>query len=48
MTTLTLTTKGQITLKKELLQHLGINVGDNINVEKLPNGSLSFQAAKKP
>lgn len=48
MTTLTLTTKGQITLKKELLQHLGINVGDKITVEKLPNGSLSIQAAKQP
>lgn len=48
MTTLTLTAKGQITLKKELLQHLGINVGDKINVEKLPNGSLSIQAVKQP
>ena len=48
MTTLTLTAKGQITLKKELLQHLGINVGDKINEEKLPNGSLSIQAAKQP
>ena len=48
MTTLTLTAKGQITLKKELLQHLGVGVGDKINVEKLPDGSLSIQAVKRP
>lgn len=48
MTTLTLTAKGQITLKKEFLRHLGIDVGDKINVEKLPDGSLSIQAAKRP
>ena len=40
MTTLTVTAKGQVTLKKDLLEHLGVAPGQKINVDKLPDGSL--------
>lgn len=45
--TLKLTAKGQITLKKEFLQHLGAGIGSVLNVEKLPDGGLKI-SAKKP
>ena len=33
-TTLTVTAKGQITLRKEVLRHLGIGPGDKIAVDQ--------------
>lgn len=45
MTTLTITSKGQITLKKELLEHLGLKPGDRIEVAKRPNRGLSVDPA---
>lgn len=47
MTTLTITAKGQITLKKELLRHLGLKPGDAIDVEPVPGGKLTVQPAKQ-
>lgn len=44
MTTLTITAKGQITLRKELLQHLGIEQGDKIVADKLPDGRVLLHA----
>lgn len=44
MTTLTVTGKGQITLKRDLLQHIGINQGQRVEVIKLPNGELRIKA----
>jgi bifunctional DNA-binding transcriptional regulator/antitoxin component of YhaV-PrlF toxin-antitoxin module len=35
MSTLTVTAKGQVTLRKDILQHLGVHPGDKIAVEKL-------------
>ena len=46
MSTLTVTAKGQITLKKDLLAHLGVNPGDKISVEKLPNGRVAVSAER--
>lgn len=46
MSTLTVTTKGQVTLKRDLLQHLGINPGEKIDLEKLPGGELRIRAAR--
>lgn len=45
MTTMTVTAKGQVTLRKEFLQHLGVKPGDRIHVEKLSNGRLEVTAA---
>lgn len=47
MTTLTVTAKGQVTLKKELLQHLGVKPGDRLDVTPLPGGRLSVKGEKK-
>lgn len=44
MTALTITAKGQITLRRELLQFLGIAPGQQVEVNKLANGVLSLQA----
>lgn len=43
---LTVTAKGQITLRKELLRHLGIHPGDRISVEKLPDGCIEVKASR--
>ncbi|RFB79181.1 AbrB/MazE/SpoVT family DNA-binding domain-containing protein [Methylovirgula sp. 4M-Z18] len=44
MSTLTVTAKGQVTLRKDLLAHLGVHPGDKIEVEKLPNGRVEVRA----
>jgi AbrB family looped-hinge helix DNA binding protein len=36
MSTLTVTSKGQVTLRKDLLDHLGIRPGEKLVVQKLP------------
>ena len=46
MTTLTVTAKGQVTLRKELLQHLGVRPGQKIEVDALPGGQLAVRAAR--
>jgi AbrB family looped-hinge helix DNA binding protein len=43
-TSLTVTSKGQVTLRKELLAHLGIRPGERIDVELLPGGRLELHA----
>ena len=45
MSTLTVTSKGQVTLKKDILEHLGVAPGEQINVEKLPDGRIEVSAA---
>ena len=45
MASLALTMKGQVTLKRDLLQHLGVKSGERIEVEKLPDGELRLRAA---
>ena len=41
---LTVTSKGQVTLRKALLAHLGIQPGQRVDVEVLPGGRLEFHA----
>lgn len=45
MATLTVTAKGQVTLRKDLLQHLGVERGGKITVDKLPDGRVEVKAA---
>jgi AbrB family looped-hinge helix DNA binding protein len=45
MPTLTVTAKGQVTLRKDLLNHLGIEPGQRISVDKLPDGRIEVRAA---
>jgi AbrB family looped-hinge helix DNA binding protein len=46
MSTLTVTAKGQVTLRKDLLEHLGVQPGDKITVDKLPDGRIEVRAAR--
>lgn len=46
MSTLTVTAKGQVTLRKDLLKHLGVGPGDKITVEKLPGGRIEVRAGQ--
>jgi antitoxin PrlF len=45
MSKLTITAKGQITLNRELLDHLGVSPGGRIEVDKLPDGRIVLRAA---
>jgi bifunctional DNA-binding transcriptional regulator/antitoxin component of YhaV-PrlF toxin-antitoxin module len=47
MATLTITAKGQITLKQELLRHLNAAPGQKVEVEKQPDGRLIVQTAQQ-
>jgi bifunctional DNA-binding transcriptional regulator/antitoxin component of YhaV-PrlF toxin-antitoxin module len=44
MSTLTVTAKGQVTLRKELLEHLGVHPGEKITVDMLPDGRIEMKA----
>jgi AbrB family looped-hinge helix DNA binding protein len=46
MNTLTVTTKGQITLRKDLLRHLGVQPGEKVIVDKLPDGRIEMKAMR--
>ena len=45
MTTLTITAKGQVTLKQELLKHLGVSPGEQVEADRLPDGRIVVRAA---
>lgn len=44
MTTLTVTSRGQVTFRKEVLQHLGIPPGGKIRLDLLPDGRAELKA----
>lgn len=46
MTLLTVTARGRVTFRKEVLQHLGIESGDKIALEFLPDGRAELRAGK--
>lgn len=45
MPTLTVTAKGQVTLRKDLLDHLGVRPGDRLSLDKLPDGRVEIKAS---
>jgi len=45
MNKLTVTAKGQVTFRKDFLNHLGVSPGEQLSVEKLPDGRLEVKAA---
>jgi len=47
MATLTVTAKGQITLKQDLLRHLKVAPGQKVEINKLPDGRLVVAPAPK-
>jgi antitoxin PrlF len=44
MTVLTVTSKGQVTLKRDVLRHLGVKPGEKIEVDLLPDGKATISA----
>lgn len=46
MNKLTVTAKGQVTLRKEILQHLGVQPGEKIVVDKRPDGRIEMKAMR--
>ncbi len=46
MSILTVTSKGQVTLRKDLLEHLGIHPGEKITIDKLPDGRIEVRASR--
>ncbi|MFZ5931655.1 MAG: AbrB/MazE/SpoVT family DNA-binding domain-containing protein [Pseudomonadota bacterium] len=43
---LKVTAKGQVTLRKDILKHLGVHPGEKIAVDKLPDGRIEVRAAR--
>lgn len=46
MTSLAVTAKGQVTLKRDLLAHLGVQPGERIEFDKLPGGEIRIRAPR--
>jgi bifunctional DNA-binding transcriptional regulator/antitoxin component of YhaV-PrlF toxin-antitoxin module len=46
MNTLTVTAKGRVTLREDLLRHLGIQPGEKVAVEMLPDGRIEMRAVR--
>jgi bifunctional DNA-binding transcriptional regulator/antitoxin component of YhaV-PrlF toxin-antitoxin module len=47
MATLTVTERGQVTFRKEVLQHLGVKPGEKIELELLPGAEFRGRAVRK-
>jgi bifunctional DNA-binding transcriptional regulator/antitoxin component of YhaV-PrlF toxin-antitoxin module len=47
MTTLSVTARGQVTFRKDVLKHLGIQPGGKIRIDLLPDGRAQL-AAEQP
>lgn len=47
MTTLTVTSRGQVTFRREVLQHLGIKPGEKIELDLLPDGRAQLRATQQ-
>lgn len=46
MPRLTVTARGQVTFRKDVLQHLGIKPGEKIDLDLLPDGRAVLKAAR--
>lgn len=46
MAHLSVTARGQVTFRKDVLQHLGVKPGEKIELELLPNGQGIVRAAR--
>ena len=44
MTKLTVTAKGQVTLRKDVLEHLGVGPGEKVDITMLPDGRIEVRA----
>jgi bifunctional DNA-binding transcriptional regulator/antitoxin component of YhaV-PrlF toxin-antitoxin module len=41
------TSRGQVTLRKEILQHVGIQPGEKLEIDLLPGGEFRGRAVRK-
>lgn len=41
------TSRGQLTLRKEIFQHVGIKPGDKLEIDMLPGGEIRGRAVRK-
>ncbi|MFB2550635.1 AbrB/MazE/SpoVT family DNA-binding domain-containing protein [Ensifer soli] len=48
MTILTVTEEGQVTLRQELLQHIGVHAGDSVEIDLLPGGVMTIRPPIDP
>jgi bifunctional DNA-binding transcriptional regulator/antitoxin component of YhaV-PrlF toxin-antitoxin module len=48
MTVFTVTTEGEVTLTKEMLERLDIHPGDQISIVERPDGKLELSPVKNP
>lgn len=46
MPSLKVTAKGQVTLRRDVLRHLGVRPGESIDVAMLPDGRVEVRAAR--
>jgi bifunctional DNA-binding transcriptional regulator/antitoxin component of YhaV-PrlF toxin-antitoxin module len=46
MTTLTVTARGQVTFRKDVLKHLGVQPGGKVHLDLLPDGRAELTADK--
>jgi AbrB family looped-hinge helix DNA binding protein len=46
MATLTVTSRGQVTLRKEFLEHMGVHPGDRIALNKTADGKLTLERSR--
>ncbi len=47
MVRLKITAKGQVTLRKDIRAHLGVEIGDEVDVVLMPHGGVQLRPAKK-
>jgi bifunctional DNA-binding transcriptional regulator/antitoxin component of YhaV-PrlF toxin-antitoxin module len=47
MSTLTVTARGQVTFRKDVLQHLGIKPGERIELDLMPDGRAVLKAVQQ-
>lgn len=46
MPKLTVTARGQVTFRKDVLRHLGVGPGEKIELDMLPGGRVALTAAR--
>jgi AbrB family looped-hinge helix DNA binding protein len=46
MPTLTVTERGQVTLRKEVLLHLGVKPGEKLDLDLLPDGRVTIHTSR--
>jgi bifunctional DNA-binding transcriptional regulator/antitoxin component of YhaV-PrlF toxin-antitoxin module len=46
MSTLAVSARGQVTLRKDLLKHLGVHPNEKIAVDTRPDGRIEMKAAR--